>query len=180
MKREHPLRTLLGLKQEDMAMALGISRARWSMFEIGKRDLPLSAQLVLNQMLLALQNQNKNSQHKQEQDTKVQQQLERMLCDVEYKLQYVGRQVAVLNSKQQLQEQSTECWSSLKNDQSGKHACLEHLAPPVRLYGWTRKPLTTEWVVQQHRLELLQFEKQLLESKIKKLADGRSNHDADL
>ena len=52
MKKEHPIRSLLGLKQEDIAMFLGLSRARWGMYEIGKRDLPLPAKQMLAEMLL--------------------------------------------------------------------------------------------------------------------------------
>lgn len=42
---------LLGMKQEDIAMLLRVTRSQWSMFELRKRDLPIGAKLKLAEML---------------------------------------------------------------------------------------------------------------------------------
>ena len=51
MKKIHPIRTLLGLTQEQIAMMLGVTRAHWGMYELGKRDLPLAPKERLGEML---------------------------------------------------------------------------------------------------------------------------------
>ena len=55
MEKDKKIRELLGLKQEDMAILLRVSRTQWSMYEIGKRDLPLVAKLKLSEMLAFIQ-----------------------------------------------------------------------------------------------------------------------------
>ena len=55
MKNTFPLRSLLGLTQNDMAQLLGIGRSQWAMFETGKRDLPTPAKLLLAEMMHSAQ-----------------------------------------------------------------------------------------------------------------------------
>ena len=49
-------RELLGITQEDLALLLQASRSQLSLFEIGKRDLPLAAKSKLAEMLSYSQN----------------------------------------------------------------------------------------------------------------------------
>ncbi|UPT71194.1 MAG: helix-turn-helix transcriptional regulator [Flavobacterium sp. JAD_PAG50586_2] len=49
------IRELLGASQEEMAVLLKISRAQWSMFESGKRDLPFEAKKQFAEMLTYVQ-----------------------------------------------------------------------------------------------------------------------------
>jgi len=51
MDKEKKISALLGMRQEDMAMLLRVSKSQWGMYEIGKRDLPIEAQLKLAEML---------------------------------------------------------------------------------------------------------------------------------
>jgi transcriptional regulator with XRE-family HTH domain len=60
MEKDKKIRELLGLKQEDMALLLRVTRSQWAMYEIGKRDLPIVAQLKLGEMLAFIQ-QPKNA-----------------------------------------------------------------------------------------------------------------------
>ena len=63
MKKEDTICPLLGIRQEDMAMLLGITRAQWSMYESGKRDLPTNASILFSEMLahvLAPETENKS------------------------------------------------------------------------------------------------------------------------
>ncbi|PXY41352.1 hypothetical protein DMB65_08090 [Flavobacterium cheongpyeongense] len=55
MNQDKKIRELLGLRQEDMAILLRVTRTQWSMYEIGKRDLPLVAQLKLGELLAFIQ-----------------------------------------------------------------------------------------------------------------------------
>ena len=51
MEKDKKIREYLGMKQEDMAMLLQVTRTQWSMYEIGERDLPLAAKNQLASML---------------------------------------------------------------------------------------------------------------------------------
>jgi|LauGreStaDraftv2_3_1035109.scaffolds.fasta_scaffold115642_2 plasmid maintenance system antidote protein VapI len=51
MENEIKLQALLGLKQEYVAMILKVTRTQWSMFVLGKRDLPINAKLKLAELL---------------------------------------------------------------------------------------------------------------------------------
>jgi transcriptional regulator with XRE-family HTH domain len=53
-KRSQQLCKSLGLKQEEMAMLLGITRAQWSMFESRKRSLPTAAMQIYAELLAYL------------------------------------------------------------------------------------------------------------------------------
>lgn len=55
MEKDKKIRELLGLRQEDMALLLRVTRTQWSMYEIGKRDLPLVAQIKLAELLAFVQ-----------------------------------------------------------------------------------------------------------------------------
>lgn len=55
MEKDKKIREFLGLKQEDMAILLRVTRTQWSMYEIGKRDLPLVAKQKLGEMLAFIQ-----------------------------------------------------------------------------------------------------------------------------
>lgn len=51
MEKDRKIRELFGMKQEDMAMLLQVTRTQWSMYEIGERDLPPAAVNQLASML---------------------------------------------------------------------------------------------------------------------------------
>ena len=65
MKKEKAIRGYFGLSQEDMAMLLQVTRSQYSLFELGKRDLPREAKIELASMLTHLkeasQNENKTT-----------------------------------------------------------------------------------------------------------------------
>lgn len=47
MKKESIFKEKLLLSQEEIAMLIGITRSQWSLFEIGKRDIPGTAKVKL-------------------------------------------------------------------------------------------------------------------------------------
>ncbi|MCL9805536.1 helix-turn-helix domain-containing protein [Flavobacterium amniphilum] len=55
MEDKDTFKKLLGVTQEEIATILGITRSQWSMHEIGKRGLPLSAALEYTKMLQYVQ-----------------------------------------------------------------------------------------------------------------------------
>lgn len=61
MEKDKKIRALLGMRQEEMAMLLRVNKSQWSMCELGQRDLPLNAQLKLAEMLVFVQQSDKEA-----------------------------------------------------------------------------------------------------------------------
>lgn len=80
MNKNLDSKALLGMKQEYMSMLLQVTRSQWSMYVLGKRDLPIAAKLKLVEMLGFLQQKDnetyKNSEHEKMQDLIITQFLE--------------------------------------------------------------------------------------------------------
>ena len=55
MKKGESICKQLGIRQEELAMLLKISKGQLAMFEIGKRDIPLIAKKELTEMLTGIQ-----------------------------------------------------------------------------------------------------------------------------
>lgn len=55
MKKIEKIRDQFGLTQNDLALLLRVTRSQLSMYELGKRDLPIAAKEQLAQMLGYLQ-----------------------------------------------------------------------------------------------------------------------------
>jgi transcriptional regulator with XRE-family HTH domain len=55
VKEEKAIRELLGATQEDMALLLFVTRSRYSLFELKKRNLPRKAMTRLSEMLSFIQ-----------------------------------------------------------------------------------------------------------------------------
>ncbi len=58
MENNIKIQDLLGLKQEEMAIILKISRAQWSMYLSGKRNLPVAALVKLAEILNVVNQQD--------------------------------------------------------------------------------------------------------------------------
>lgn len=53
------IKNVLGIKQEDLAMILGVSRSQLSMYIIGKRNLPVEAKLILSELISTFSKKSK-------------------------------------------------------------------------------------------------------------------------
>jgi transcriptional regulator with XRE-family HTH domain len=53
------IKNVLGIKQEDLAMILGVSRSQLSMYIIGKRNLPVEAKLILSKLIATFSKKSK-------------------------------------------------------------------------------------------------------------------------
>jgi transcriptional regulator with XRE-family HTH domain len=58
MENNVKIQNVLGLKQEEMAIVLKITRAQWSMYLSGKRSLPVAALLKLAEILNVVNQQD--------------------------------------------------------------------------------------------------------------------------
>lgn len=66
MKDTTPLKNLLGLTQEEMALLLGIHASMWSMFKSGKRALPADAAEPFAALLKGVQQKKERSKEAQQ------------------------------------------------------------------------------------------------------------------
>lgn len=62
MEKDKNIREILGLQQQEIAILLKVTRSQWSLYEIGKRDLPIAAKLKLAEMLAFMQKSDAKSE----------------------------------------------------------------------------------------------------------------------
>lgn len=90
MKAKDTFKKLLGLSQEEMAMILGITRTQWSMYEIGKRNLPSAAAVEFSKLLHYIQENHSKEMEMpdfmKEEEKRVYGQLRKDMQKNEYKL----------------------------------------------------------------------------------------------
>lgn len=104
MKNTTTITSLLGLTQNQMALLLGVSRAQWSMYESGKRNLPLQAKQLLAEMMGFLKFADKGVAVRQlviAQQEVAKKRLEQLLTDNEDQLYVVSKKLAPLELKYQ-------------------------------------------------------------------------------
>lgn len=105
MKNRSNLKNILGLQQEEMALLLGIHRTLWSMYESGKRDLPLKAKQKLA-VLLSFAQENKTTRNEKRiaaERKEVLQTLEKSYIELQYQLEVAQRQ---LQTAQKIRQQN--------------------------------------------------------------------------
>jgi len=171
MKREHPIRTMLGLKQEDIALLLGVSRPHWGMVETGKRDLPLHANQLLGQIVLKLNKSETVSKLQQTaQHLATKQKFEKLQHENTFQILHLEREIAA-SIKKQGREMRLLQLSDLLNGFENKKPFQAGMVSVIsaKASGADDAVVAAVLAEQEHRMELLQFEKTLLESKLKKL-----------
>lgn len=102
MKNTTTLTSLLGLTQKQMALLLQVSRAQWSMYESGKRSLPLEARQLLAEMTGFLKFEDKSAkvqQHLMEQQEAERKDLEKQLRANEDQLYEIGKMISLIDMK---------------------------------------------------------------------------------
>lgn len=93
---------LLGLTQKQMALLLEVSRSQLSMYELGKRGLPLSARQLLAEIVEFLQSEDKDMRllpYLIEQEEAHKKQVEQELRDNEDQLYLIDKKVAALATR---------------------------------------------------------------------------------
>jgi transcriptional regulator with XRE-family HTH domain len=93
---------LLGVTQRDLAVLLGVGLSRYSMFELGKRDLPKEAMQKIAKMLAYVQPVNavsKDLAHSGRYQRKYLQAIKQMLRENEYQQAVLARKIAAAERK---------------------------------------------------------------------------------
>ncbi len=111
----------MGVTQSEMAMLLQISRAQWSMYESGKRNLPSSALALLAKIALCIQNtvadDNKTLPSVMKEEGKKKVLLQAMLKENQYQQLYISRKIDAAVKKNQSHIRSLQLINFLKTTQ---------------------------------------------------------------
>lgn len=171
MKNKTSITALLGLRQQDVAMLLQVHPTQWSMYESGKRDLPLHAKQLLAEILTHI-NTSTSTSKIQPETVKRQvtpQLLERLLRENEYQQLLFTRKIAVTKKKFDAQFKVMKVVAFLNGHPSQKGMnhknMLESMAKKAS-NGLETKAVTA-LLAQELKLELLVLERKLLEKKLR-------------
>ncbi|NHM08040.1 helix-turn-helix transcriptional regulator [Flavobacterium sp. CYK-4] len=175
MKKENPIRHLLGVTQLEAAMLLGISRSQWSMFESGKRDLPLPAQQLLAEMLAFVQSAEQQPERRAHARAQQIANVELKLRELAFQQMRLQREIVKIEREAQWQARRELLEDFLVQRQHSKSTPVV-----VRVVLFTGNKIATEVLLaqiekQKHRNELLELEKLLLESQLRKLGKSLEN-----
>lgn len=102
MKKTTTISSLLGLTQKQMALLLQVHPTQWSMYESGKRGLPLAARQLLAEMIGFLKFEDKGSKVRQlliEQEEAEKKDLKKQLRANEDQLYVIGKAIALSEVK---------------------------------------------------------------------------------
>ena len=97
MKKTTTISSLLGLTQNQMAILLQVHTSQWSMYESGKRNIPLKAKQVLAAILGFLKFEGKShkvQQHIMEQEELKKKRLEKLLKKNEFEYFMISKKIA--------------------------------------------------------------------------------------
>lgn len=161
------IRELLGLTQQEIAMVLGVSRSQWSLYELGRRDLPLSASNLLAEMLSHMEKAETSSKklNKLSQE-KSQKELERLLQKNENQIALISKTINSIEKKQHKNFRASLLADYLKANEDLKGMAKYIDSKASRSF----EKAGIDLLRNKLRLELLQLQKQLLDTEIKKFS----------
>jgi transcriptional regulator with XRE-family HTH domain len=162
-------RTSLGLKQEELAQLLQVSRSQLSLYELGKRSLPLPALEKLAFMLQLSQKNAPKSEKKKNNAIEEQKLLQKLILKNSHQQLLVEQKIKAFEKKQNAQEASKKIISFLVKDEfNGKK---NDLALLKSISAKTENSITnnsaTKLLELQIKKEVLAFESDLLREKMK-------------
>lgn len=102
MKNNITIASLLGISQKNMALLLRVSTSQWSMYELGQRNIPLTAKRMVAEMLGFLKFEGVGSKvlpHIELQEQSKKQRLEKMVKENEHQLYSIAKKIAAAEKK---------------------------------------------------------------------------------
>lgn len=169
MKKESTITATLGMKQIEVAQLLGINRSQWSMFESGKRDLPLPAKKILATLLShAQQPKARLAGGKSALEKKIlTEELKAQLLEATYQVERVSRLLSSARRKHEAKMNLSQIAESM-HQSKGKEAVPKKISAAVarKVKGADDFDTFKAVVKLQLRLERLQHDKKFIEGKI--------------
>ena len=174
MKTTQSIADLLGFTQAELAMVLNVSRSQFSQYELGTRDIPLTAKQLLAEMLQYIQGSElltKTPPQLEQQQTKKQLQLQRLLKENVYQSLVVARKIEFLEKKYARKIKALQLIEFLSEHRSFKGEMVGSALKSISKKA--SKALEVEGlgvlIKYQIKQEVLELEKLVLESKLRKL-----------
>ena len=169
MKHKNNIRTTLGLKQEELAQLLQVSRSQLSLYELGKRSLPLQALEKMAIMLQLSQKKVPKSEKKKSNAIEEQKLLQNLLLKNSHQQLIIERKIKAFEKKQNALETSKKLISYLENEESkpnkSEMVILKSIA--TKTENSILKNSATKLLELQLKKEVLVFEGNLLREKLK-------------
>ena len=165
MKKKESIRTLLGISQEDIAILIKVSRAQWSMYESGKRNLPAEATIKLAEMFEHVQlAKAKASKHPSELSKETGQNLQALLKENEYQQSLTERKVKTLEKKQAATLAALHLVNYFESNARKQETHTEDCIKNIQIK--TKKDLERHGlhslITQQIKQQVLEYERSLL------------------
>jgi transcriptional regulator with XRE-family HTH domain len=171
MKNEVTISELLGVSQIEMSILLKINRSQWSMYESGKRDLPVDAKLKMSEMLKHVQNKNDKQLKTQELSTQQEAQkketLEKLLKENDYQQQTIERTINKIKKKQAFVVARFQLLDFLNNHTNLKEE-KPNLLPNMEAKAEDKAAQNDMAILITHQIkqEVLKFEAELLKNAV--------------
>jgi transcriptional regulator with XRE-family HTH domain len=175
MKNNNHFRALLGVKQEDLALLLKVTRSQLAMYESGKRDLPVAAKLQLAEMLQHTQETQKHNvqnvtQFKNQEDAKKRVVAELVLLNQHNQLS-LEKKIQVLQKKQEANFAKIRMAGYLEHQDSKKDTLEHHLLKSIGAKAQTDLEQKGWSILFQYQIqkEVLEAEAKLLDNYLQNL-----------
>ncbi|MCL9803890.1 helix-turn-helix domain-containing protein [Flavobacterium amniphilum] len=170
MGEKDTFKKILGLTQDEIAPLLGITRAQWAMYEIGKRNLPSAAAVEFTKLLHYIQENHSKEMEMQdfmkEEEKRVYDQLRKDMQKNEYKL---NRLTKKMERAQGLYEEALAALQVIayleSQPKNEKTATIKNVIQhKTRVNLIRQKEILRK---HSHDIEVLQLENTLLKKKMK-------------
>ena len=170
MRQQSSISSALGLTQREAAKLMGVHPSQWSMFESGKRSLPARASELLATLLAAAQlpKQSATDASQKSSDGKRTKLLEELLRDNAYALEKVRRKIifqvkaADASVRRQRVADCLDTNHLKRNSDKGMHESISAKTSK-------NEDISVDVLKLEIKLEVLELEKGLLESKLQGL-----------
>lgn len=156
----------LGLKQQELAQLLQVSRSQLSLYELGKRNLPLPAMEKLATMLTYLKKEALKSETNKSISVDDQNYLKKLLLKNNHQQLLVERKITVLEKKQKAFTISSELISYLLKDKSKMNKSEFAILKTIERKNQESLNYATNLLQLELKKEVLRFEEKLLRKKL--------------
>ena len=170
MKKHTSYTSLLGITQLELAMLLKVSRPLITLFELGKKDLPVHTKPLLAEMLVHMQSPEtaaKSTSHYAKQDHQTREHFKKLLDDNAFKRLLIVSKINTLERKLESQLRRAHLNDFLNSrsldDKIGLLAVRVKIEMPSKVSG---AAILSELKLKQ---QLLEYENSLLTAKLEKL-----------
>ena len=163
--------TSLGLKQQELAQLLQVSRSQLSLYELGKRSLPIHAMEKLTIMLALAQKGKVKSEMKKSISNEEQNVLKKILLKNNHQQLIVERKIKALEKKQNALVTSKKLIAHLLKNEGkiNKNELVVLKSIEVKLKKQEIEKYNTALLQLEIKKEVLVFEEKVLQKKLQSI-----------